>query len=271
MNRGRRDFNSTHRSIPRLPRGNWEFYAVVDGSLRPYITEKPSGPFYTNRLWVFPPDSPHGWSNPVRQPCEIMVFHFATVHPLLERAMTTKAGMSVPLKPTDIEVLERLYAQLYPHYEAPQRSSVLYFEETMIQLCKIMVEHNNAVASAFPFDHGAEKIIQAVEWHRQHLAEGASVNEVAAAIHISTGHLRRLFLSEYKESPKRFFLRVALKQSRHLMAETTMSYKEIAGACGFCSFSAFYRAFKRHFDRTPSAWRNNKMYAGIGLKTTRDR
>lgn len=266
MNRGIRTGPSAHPL--GLRRGNWEFFAVVRGSIRPLHPDRASPAFESRRLWLLPPESPHSWITPPGRSCHMFVFHFASIHPLLESSLPASRELSIPLNETDVRLLATLNKELLPHYHSPRLSSAVHFEAAMLRLSTLFLERDRDVSELAAFDDGAEKILRAVQWHREHFTEGVRVNDVAAALHISPGHLRRLFLRIRQESPKRVFMRTRVEEACRLMAQGGLSLKEVGVRCGFRGFSEFYRAFKNHTGQSPSKWRSNRFYHGLGLKTS---
>lgn len=266
MNRGPRSGQTFHPL--GLKRGNWEFFAVVEGSMRPVFPNRVSGPFQHSRLWLMPPESPHAWFTPPNESSRIFVFHFASIHPQLERAMPADRVLSVSIDARDKRMLAALYQRLLPHYQSPLLSSVVHFETAMLQLCILFLERNREVSSLMSFDAGSEKIQQAVQWHRQHFSEGVNVNKVAQAMHLSAGHLRRLFLKLRGETPKKVFTQTTMDEACRLLTQGGVSMKEVAARCGFAGFSEFYRAFKKHTGQAPSEWRENPLsHANVSRPT----
>ena len=259
LNRGLRSGQTPHPL--GLKRGNWEFFAVVDGSMRPVYPGRVSGPFHESRLWLMPPESPHGWFTPPGETSRIFVFHFAFIHPQLESAMPPHRALSIPIEVAEKQMLADMFRQLQPHYQEPLLASMIYFEIAMLQLCRLFLERSRDISSLVNFDAGSEKVMQAVQWHRQHFSEGINVKRVAAALHISPGHLRRLFLKQHQETPKKVFLRTTMDEACRLLSQSEMNLKEVAAHCGFAGFSEFYRAFKRHTGQSPSTWRANPLAA----------
>lgn len=257
MNKGPRS-GQTHHPLG-LKRGNWEFFAVVEGSMRPVFPERNPGAFQCARLWLMPPESPHAWFTPPGETSQIYVFHFAFIHAHLESAMPAERVLSIPLEAKDSRFLATLYRQLRPHYQSPLLSSTVHAEAAMLQLCTLFLERNSEVSSLVSFDAGSEKVMQALQWHRQHFSEGVNVKKVASALHMSPGHLRRLFLKLHGETPKKVFLRATIDEACRILAKGDTTMKEAAAQCGFAGFSEFYRAFKRHTGQSPSEWRKNPL------------
>ncbi len=257
MNKGPRSGQTFHPL--GLKRGNWEFFAIVEGCMRPVFPERNPGSFQGTRLWLMPPESPHAWFTPPGETSQIYVFHFACIHAHLENSLPANRMLSIPIEPKDRRFLAALYRQLRPHYQSPLLSSTVHAEAAMLQLCTLFLERSSEVSSLVSFDAGSEKVMQALQWHRQHFSEGVNVKKVASALHMSPGHLRRLFLKLHGETPKKVFLRATIDEACRMLAKGDTTMKEVAAQCGFAGFSEFYRAFKRHTGQSPSEWRKNPL------------
>lgn len=266
MNRGVRSGANPHPV--GLPRCNWEILAVVQGSIRPVYPNKPRTDFRSRWIWLLPPESPHSWVTPAGRSCEVSVFHFASVHPMIEASLPAGRTLSMPLDDAGAEVLDALQQELLPHYRSPCYSSALHFEAAMLRLCALFSDRDLQVMSLAGFDGRSETILRAEQWHRARLGAGVRVNDVAAAVNVSPSHLRRLFMRIRGESPKRVFTRARIEEACRLMAQPGVSLKEVSAHCGFNSFSEFYRAFKRHTGQSPSRWRSNRLYRGLGIATS---
>jgi AraC-like DNA-binding protein len=62
-------------------------------------------------------------------------------------------------------------------------------------------------------------------------------------------------------------MRATIEEACRLMAQTALSLKEVATCCGFHGFSEFHRAFKQHTGQSPSHWRSNRLYRGLGFRS----
>ncbi|OAM91130.1 AraC family transcriptional regulator [Termitidicoccus mucosus] len=270
LSKGQRLYDNEHDYHPpgRL-RGNWEFASIVHGRARPVLPGGPLGAFDTDVLWLFPPDSPHGWRTPVGESCSVYMFHFASLHPVLENALPPSKYIRIPLGKAEKRAIVGIYDILLPHYRQPRRISLLRFEAAMLELCYLILERDQVLANAIVFNADDEKVLQAQQWYREHLAEGAGVEDVARAVHISNSHLRRLFKKVHHESPRQMLNRISAEEACRLMSTTTLSFKEIAVRCGFNGFNEFHRFFKRINGHAPSDWRTNHIYAGEGISTSK--
>lgn len=90
----------------------------------------------------------------------------------------------------------------------------------------------------------------------QHLDQALELAELAAIAHFSPFHFHRLFSAWVGETLGDYLRRRRLGCAALLLAERPqLSVLDIALQVGFGSGEAFSRAFKQHFQVTPSAWR----------------
>ena len=78
---------------------------------------------------------------------------------------------------------------------------------------------------------------------------------LAAHAGLSAFHLHRVLSAVTGETPKEYTLRLRLSHAAALLLTTGQSVLDIALSCGFNSHESFTRAFQRHFDTTPRAYR----------------
>ena len=78
------------------------------------------------------------------------------------------------------------------------------------------------------------------------------VAELAAALDTTRSTLYRRLRAEGSPSPSDLLRTVRLEEARRLLAEDAGTVTEVAYAVGYENLSAFSRAFRKHFDATPS-------------------
>jgi AraC family transcriptional regulator len=83
----------------------------------------------------------------------------------------------------------------------------------------------------------------------------SSLAELAAALDRSPAHAQRVFTRLAGESPKRFDLRLRLELAAARLISTDRSVLDVALEVGFDSHEGFTRAFGRHFETSPRAFR----------------
>ncbi|GAA2810918.1 hypothetical protein GCM10010441_39460 [Kitasatospora paracochleata] len=87
------------------------------------------------------------------------------------------------------------------------------------------------------------------------LAEGRTVDELAAEVRLSPAHFAELFRAEIGEPPARYRTRLRTERARLLLAETDLTITAIAMDLGYSSSQHFATAFRRETDETPSRYR----------------
>lgn len=93
------------------------------------------------------------------------------------------------------------------------------------------------------------------------------LSALADAAGLSPAHLQRIFAQAIGESPKRIALRIALERAAAALVTSELSVLEIALDSGFDSHEGFSRAFRRHFDLSPSAYRARGLL-GVDPRTS---
>jgi len=96
---------------------------------------------------------------------------------------------------------------------------------------------------------------QALRYARGHYAEPVTVADIAAACDCSISHLHALFQHHLGVSPFQYILKRRLDRACRLLAETSLSIKEVCEDCGFSDIKNFCAYFKRNHRLTPSEYR----------------
>lgn len=255
--------------LPNL-RQDWEFYASVRGRIAPLFDRDNSSPLLARHLWLFPPQHSHGWRGEPGKPATITAFHFGTVPAPLEGIVREKGWHCTPLTPVQVRELLALEKMLRPHYQEPNSFSNLVFDHALHALCLISLSN----LTPHTLETSAEvtalrKVETALSFYTEFLAQRPQISEVAAAVHLSTSHLRRLFWQVRKESPQATFMKLKMQRAMHLLAEGDMKLEVVALGCGFSSASDFCRAFKAQHKVSPDAWRRSFRKAAPSVQPPR--
>lgn len=90
---------------------------------------------------------------------------------------------------------------------------------------------------------------------RTHYAEVYGVEELAAQLNVSKGHLIRSFTASMGMPPGKYLTGVRLEAAKAMLLHREYSLDVIAGLCGFSGANYLCRVFKQVEGFTPSAWR----------------
>ena len=82
-----------------------------------------------------------------------------------------------------------------------------------------------------------------------------SIAAVARRLGIAIERLERAFKAELGLLPAEYYKRLKLQRARDLLEHSAMSVREIGLASGYTSFSAFVRAFRTLYGKTPRQMR----------------
>lgn len=159
-----------------------------------------------------------------------------------------------------------------PHAEAVCRQIVR--EMTQPDVCSRMVvdclgqqlairmlrQHSNvAGSSAFAASNGPGyrdwRLRRAMEYLEAHLSDDVGLNDVAAAVGLSTTHLANLFRSGTGEPPHRWLMRRRFEQACEMLSKPHLSITDIAHQCGFASSQHLATVMRRLLATTPTAYR----------------
>lgn len=106
-------------------------------------------------------------------------------------------------------------------------------------------------------DRKSEKIINKVKCHLlENIYCEVDLKLLADDMNVSYSWLRKTFKYFTGLSPHQYLLQLRIQKSRHLLASTSKSIKEIAYLTGFESQYYFSRIFKQKMGQNPSDFRN---------------
>jgi AraC family transcriptional regulator len=247
---GKKDLDSA--PIVVSVRFNWEFYANLEGQLRPKL--QASAPPYTKpTLYLFPPDMIHGWE--AEAPVERVVFHFSTVPDIIRDYCRERGYLQTALQPGDIPMLRELAHSMEEHYRAPTPASLLIFQRALLDLSLLLIRgtkfSTNMPLETLPF----ERVNRVIEWYLDRLEERPTLEALAEVVHVSPAHLRRQFKLVYGKSPHVVLTQLRLEKAAQLLATCDDKLEVVARQSGFNSASDFCRVFHRRFGVYPNVWR----------------
>ena len=102
-----------------------------------------------------------------------------------------------------------------------------------------------------PILNRAQRIMQ------ETVEEPLDMAEVADRCGISLRELQYLFRRHLNTSPKKIYMALRLQQAKELLLYSSMSIRETGLACGFASPSAYYRAFRAVYGKSPQEYRSD--------------
>ncbi len=83
-------------------------------------------------------------------------------------------------------------------------------------------------------------------------AEQISLADLAHRFGYTEDYLIRIFKRQYGTTPHRYQIGVRMDHARWLLENTSLTVQQVAFSVGYRDFSAFYRAFRARYGRSPS-------------------
>lgn len=170
------------------------------------------------------------------------------------------AGMMLfPQSASCARELRRLLIRLA---RATRSSAEAFAANTLVMaVCASLIEKQGELhdrlqrCSGLSLDHRRQTLLRLL--HVRHQIEISSderfdLARLALYAHYSPGHLLRIHRQVFDETPAEYASRIRLSRAWSLVSETRTPICEITDVAGFESHSAFSRAFKHTFGRTPS-------------------
>jgi AraC family transcriptional regulator len=251
------------RSGPRTPdfvsstpskRLNWEFYAVVDGECSPVFSLSERPVMHESTLWVMPPGLSYGWTGPGHG-WERILFHYGFIPDTLKAHIGEGNYLQKRLDIEDINTIRRLVREVEPYVLSPNELSNLIFHRALIDLSLIALKDLPIKKILSLDDVAYQRVEAALSWYMENMRQSPTMDAVAAAVNVSSSHLRRHFHQVKHCSPNVFFQKLRMEKACKMLNKTTETLDQIARECGYRNSSDFCRAFQKFFRTTPHTWR----------------
>ncbi len=102
------------------------------------------------------------------------------------------------------------------------------------------------------------KIADAHQYISEHFTEDINVADLAGNLELSTKHFRNLFKKIYGMPPNQYIIYLRLNMAVSILQQGNLSVSETASLCGFSDVYYFSRLFKKHFLKSPKAYKLKK-------------
>ncbi len=113
-----------------------------------------------------------------------------------------------------------------------------------------------------------KRICQAMDYISRNIVRELSLEEISEVAAFSKFHFHRIFKAVVGETVAEFTRRLRIEMAaNHLLSSQFEDITTIAMECGFSSSQNFAKAFRQHFNTTPSQYRKSK----IGNKSRNDK
>ncbi|MCC5849200.1 MAG: helix-turn-helix transcriptional regulator [Verrucomicrobia bacterium] len=238
-------------------RGAVEFQVVLKGKARPSREDTHFPEVEAPVLWVNGPESEHGWTDLPGERSEVIVFQFHEVNQVVLRALGPKGFIYKKLLPEEVREIQKIHADLKRMMDAPISLDPLRMDRAKADLCLLALRDLPRDQLREVHEYAETKVDQAISWYRERLTQSPSVRQLAAAVHVSPVHLRRLFQHTLGRSPHAVMNEIRMENALRWLRDEHMQVSEVSARLGYSEPSAFTRAFRTWYRHPPGHARQN--------------
>ncbi len=232
-------------------RGAVEFQVILSGKARPCRENMRFPEVESPVLWVNGPESEHGWTDRPGERSEVIVFQFHEVNPVVLRALGPKGFFYKKLLSAEVGEVEQLHAALKRMMDAPMSLDPLRMDRAKADLCLLALRDLPRDQLREIHEYAQSKVDQAISWYRERLTQCPTVRDLAAAVHVSPVHLRRLFQHVLGRSPHAVMNEIRMENALRWLRDEHMRVSEVSARLGYSEPSAFTRAFRAWYRHPP--------------------
>ena len=112
-----------------------------------------------------------------------------------------------------------------------------------------------ARAEKLRIDHRV--INKAIEFIDSNFSKDILLKDIADSISFSPTYFHKIFTAYTGQTPHKYLLQKRITAAKHYLLTTDIPISEVAGMCGFSSFSYFDYQFKKQVGMTPHKYRDS--------------
>ena len=169
--------------------------------------------------------------------------------------------LKVQLSSKECQWIRTQYSDIKNEWQTPNQLSYLKINSLLNQLTLLVLNKISIPEIPLSLNREQSQVNKAIEYYKEHFIQQPGIAEISMQVGISEVHLRRLFHKVTGTSPKKYFAKIQFDVATKLLLQG-LDIKEITEICGFGNPSAFGRAFKCIYNKSPKAFRsgliNNK-------------
>lgn len=149
-----------------------------------------------------------------------------------------------------IRQMQSVLSSKRPGYELKLKIMLSEAWLTLYENCIPDLGDNRSVS------HTEKKRIDVLrKYIQENYADRITLDDIAAAAHISRGECCRIFKRLYDTTPFQYLVHYRLTRSVYYLSETDKSISQIAQSVGFCSSSYYTKCFRAEYNCTPLKYR----------------
>lgn len=205
---------------------------------------------HAHQIFLIPENTIAFYQADKDDPWEYIWFHIGGPKiPLIlkEAGLTPSSPVYTPV--ACYEEIESLARDILNNY-----TRQYYCVGTLYKICDYLIE--NAENKKEPvIDNSLVYVKNVISYIQLKYSENVKIENIAFALGLNRSYLTRLFKEATGYSLQDYLLTYRMKMAIKLLSENTMRVSEIALNVGYGDAFTFSKAFKRHFGKSPSAFR----------------
>ncbi len=156
-------------------------------------------------------------------------------------------------------VMHQLALALLPSFARPSELSAL-FADHVVQAAAAHLANLDGPGAPTPAGRGGNGLApwqkrRVADMMRDRLEHDVTLQELARACGLSSGHFAKCFRETFGMPPHRWLLQERVRRAAEMMRDDRVGLNEVAVACGFVDQSHLGRVFRGVMNLTPAAWR----------------
>lgn len=240
----------------------FEFTLVSDGDTTIWHGERKVAA-NSHSFFLFAPGEPHRFQNNSKQMFRTWVLHFQPGPEVARMKLiqeTRAERRQLQLSGTEAAEFKRIFVRIHLEHISGGRWSATAETAWLTLLLTWLDRMMDRTACGETTSLGEDPgLLRLWEW----VQEGA-VHSPEAPANLSDAipgyeGLRHRFRRHFGMSPRQMLIRSRMSLARHLLLETGLSIKQIAGQVGYHRQHEFWRAFRKSTGVSPSDWRENPL------------
>ena len=213
-----------------------------------------------HQIFLIPQDTRTFYQADAEDPWEYIWFHIGGPKiPLIlkEAGLTAEHPVYTPMACAN--KIEELAKDILANY-----TRQYYCVGTLYKICDYMIE-NSKLKQGEDYDTTLLYVKNVISYIQLKYSEHIKIENIAFALGLNRSYLTRLFKEATGYSLQEYLLTYRMKMAIKLLSENKLSVSEIAEAVGYTDTFTFSKAFKRHFNQSPSACKGIDYSIATGM------
>lgn len=232
-----------------------EVFFITDGSGH-LLANGQTAPIGANDVIIVNSNIEHTEVSSETQPLEYIVMGVDGLEAISSDDNNKSGGYSIVHFRTEGERILFHLRCLLSEIEKRQPGYDIVCQDLLEVVLLLLMRHSQFTVSFVPASHRSSKECAiARRYIENHFKENLTLDDLAAAAHVSKYYLAHSFSKEYGISPINYLLSCRIRESLFLLSETRIPLSEVSGLLGFSSPSYFSQSFRRMQGISPMEYR----------------